>query len=77
MSMQPTVSDRDAFEHLMNEVFRRDNTTLLYRGLVEVGFDDFPSIASMDDATINALRDSKKKVLPADVNIVKLFIQFI
>jgi hypothetical protein len=31
----------------------------------------------MDDAAINALRDSKNKVLPADVNIVKLFIQFI
>jgi len=77
MSTQPPVSDLDTFEHLMVVVFKRDDTTLLYRGLTEGGYIDVPSILTMDDHDIDALRDNKKKMLPSDMNLIKLFIQFV
>jgi len=77
MSTQADVTDFEAFEHLLNVVFKRSDTTSLYRALDEGGFNDIPSIMSMDEGDIDGLRDNKKRVIPGDMNLIKLFVQFI
>ena len=72
----PAVSDNDAFNHVLDTVLRRDDSTPLKQALVAAGFTDIPSLVSLADDQINDLKDNKKKLAPSDYNLVKLFIMF-
>ena len=76
IGMVNVVTDDDAFNHVLDTVLRRDDSTPLKQALVAAGFTDIPLLVSLADDQIDDLKDNKKKLAPSDYNLVKLFIMF-
>jgi hypothetical protein len=69
------------FQHILNEVFGRDDESILKRALVQEGFDDFVSLATMDDQDIDELGlFDGEKLIPideGDANLIRVFREFV
>ena len=59
------VTDQQVFDHSMDAVLRRDDTSALKKSLIDGRYEDILSVITMTDKDIDDLRDSKKKLAPS------------
>ena len=71
-----SATDQQVFDHIMDVVLRRDDTSALKKSLIDGRFEDIISVITMTDRDIDDLRDSEKKLAPGDCNLIRLFIAF-
>ena len=80
MSMQAQAvmpaTDQQVFNHILDVVLRRDDTSALKRSLIDGRYEDIFSVITMSDKDIDDLKEDKKQLAPGDRNLIKLFIAF-